>query len=251
MLSIIMSEIIARHDVEIYNEATGWIVTSQSLAGCDLSNAYSGTPAWSLAVQDGIFVPIELVQDDPILVRIVVDQELTPQEAEEWVGHFTSRLRVPDGVLTISGGTEYLEGDEMEDYTQHIAISPGKYQVDVYTYLPWLNGEYCYKSASSEPLGTYFRRTRPNDTFPTWLQSECFEDPSIDPGHEEQWPEDNDTEDDADDEPAYVMFLVHLHSVENWEEIPSVPLDENGWVTIDAGARQPARCPLGLRFNVD
>jgi hypothetical protein len=237
----------SRLDVEVYNEATGWVITSKGVIEQDLGDIEGDQDAWKAAIADGIFVPLELVQDDSILVRVVFDEPLLLEENEEWVGHFTSRLRVPDGVLTLTGGSEYISGEEADDYTQHVEVPRGDYQVDVYTYLPFLNGEYCLKQASDEPWGAYFRRTRPGEEFPLWLQNECIDDPEIDPGHENEWPEDREIDDD--EETDYVMFLVHLSRAEKWNDVPVAALNTRGWIDIASGARQPAQCPLGIRFD--
>ena len=63
-----------------------------------------------------------------------------------------------------------------------------------------------------EPVGRWFRRTRPGEPFPAWLRNQCVATPSDDPGHEAEWqgaPRLRDEE-----WPDYVHFLVHLTPVD-------------------------------------
>src|SRR5262249_52065487 len=142
-------------------------------------------------------IPTELFQDDPFVIRLVVGGELTAQESEEWCGRLDWKLRVPDGDLVVCGGSEYVmeewEGEEeyLGEYVRHVRIPRGDYKASLYMYLGGVNGRPCLQAARGgdepDPLGEWFRRTRPKEAFPAWLHNDCVADPSEDPGHEKEW----------------------------------------------------------------
>lgn len=233
----------SRADLSVYNEATGFMITSKGLCGGDYSEVDSEDKAWHDAIEQGVFLPFELVQDDSFIIRVVVDEPLTAEEQDEWVGHTLHKLRIPDGTLAvIGGGPEYLWGEDMEEFTCFLDVPPGDYMAEIYTYFHGVNGSYCLDEIKpSEPIGAYFRRTRPGDPFPLWLRNACADDPKADPGHDDEW---KDVEADYDTEqPPYVGFLLRLSPL---GEIPEPPAMENGWITIGQDARKPAVCPLGV-----
>src|SRR4051812_5522268 len=94
----------SRADFDVYNEATGFMITSKGLCGRDFSSVDSGDETWNKAVAEGVFLPFELAQDDPFIIRVVLDEPLSRQEADEWVGCTRHKLKVPDGELAIIGG---------------------------------------------------------------------------------------------------------------------------------------------------
>lgn len=233
----------SRVDLEVYNEATGFMIASAGLHGQDFSGVDSEDQEWLQAIKDGVFLPFTLVQDDPFTIRVVVDEPLSPREQDEWVGHSRHKLRVPDGrLVVIGGGPEYLWGEDMEEFTRFLDVPPGDYLAELYTYYQGINGSYCLNRAGpSEPIGGYFRRTRPGEAFPLWLHNECADDPEADPGHEEEWQ--GKESDYETEQPPYVGFLLRLSSP---GEAPELPPMEDGWFEIGVGARRPARCPMGV-----
>src|ERR1051325_5606939 len=52
-----------RHDTYVYNEATGFMITSLDMAGASLDE---GSKKWNKAVADGKMIPVSLFQDDQI-----------------------------------------------------------------------------------------------------------------------------------------------------------------------------------------
>jgi hypothetical protein len=233
----------SRVDLDGDNEATGFMIASKGLCGGDYSEVDSDDDAWLAAVREGVFLPFALVQDDGFVIRVVLDEPLTPQEQDEWVGRSRHRLRVPDGRLAvIGGGAEYLWGEDVDEFTRFLDVPPGDYLAEVYTYLQGVNGPYCLSSADpDEPLGAYFRRTRPGVPFPLWLHNLCADDPELDPGHESDWL--RAASDYEADQPTYVSFLLRLSPL---REPPETPPLEDGWFPEDLGARKPAAFPLGL-----
>lgn len=219
------------------------MIASAGLCGGDYSAVEQEDAEWFAAIRDGVFLPFELVQDASFIIRVVVDEPLSRQESDEWVGITRHKLRVPDGrLVVIGGGPEYLWGEDMAEFSRFLDVPPGDYLAEVHTYLQSVNGKYCLDDAGPlEPLGAYFRRTRPDEPFPLWLRNECAVDPESDPGHEEDWrvvDADYDTE-----QPSYVSFLLRLSPLT--EEPPPTPT-EDGWFRIGEGARRPAACPLGI-----
>ncbi len=61
-----------RSDISIYNEATAFVITSKNVGGVDFGEIEDGSPEWRQAVADGILLPVSLVQDDAIELRVVV-----------------------------------------------------------------------------------------------------------------------------------------------------------------------------------
>ena len=233
----------SRFDLVIYNESTGFIITSQGLCGQDFSDIESEDKAWGKAIREGVFLPFELVQDDGFIIRVVIDEPLSEQERDEWVGFTSHKLRIPDGKLAvIGGGLEFLWGEDMDEFARFQEVPPGDYLAEVYTYLQGVNGSFCLdKAKPREPLGAYFRRTRPGEPFPLWLKNECASDPAIDPDHKKEW---KTAEADYEtDQPPYVGFLLRLAPL---SETPAPPKMEDGWITVGQNARRPDKCPLGL-----
>lgn len=233
----------SRIDLEVYNEATGFTITSARLCGRDLSGVVPGDDRWMAAVADGVFLPIELAQDDPFVIRVVVDEPLADQERDEWVACLRHRLRIPDGrLLLMGGGTEYFDGEDMEEYSRTLEVPAGDYQAELYTYYHSANGDYAlHQAGPPEPIGAYFRRSRGGRTFPAWLREECRNRVGCDPGHEDEWRDSGDEEEG--ERPRLVHFLLRL-SPDRGESGPAP--DANGWFSAGAGARRPASCPLGI-----
>jgi hypothetical protein len=239
-----------RGDLYVYNEATGFMVTSMQMAGKALEE---GSNKWNKAVTDARMIPVTLFQDDPFVIRVVAGDALTPQEAEEWVGKIEWRLNVPDGKLAITGGAvlvneEYDPDDPYyESYLRTMDIPPGFYRATIYSYVPGINGSGALDSLAKghrkgEAFGTWFRRTRPGETFPAWLRDWCIGDPSTDPDHREEWKSAKRLENS--EIPDYVHFLVHLEPASRLN--PAKPSISDGWFGEAHGARRPEKCPLGL-----
>lgn len=233
----------SRIDLDIYNEATGFMITSKCLCGRDFSDIDPDEPEWLDAIKEGIFLPFELVQDDSFIIRVVLDEELSPQEQEEWVASSAHKLRIPDGKLAIiGGGVEYLWGEDMDEFSRFLEVPRGDYLAEVYTYFHGANGSYCLNEIDpNEPIGAYFRHTRPGQAFPLWLRNECAEDPDLDPGHQSEW---EGVEVDYDTvQPPYLGFLVRLSPL---VRRPGIPAMEDGWFEASNGARKPTACPQGI-----
>ncbi|MGV3615049.1 MAG: hypothetical protein ACO1SV_06915 [Fimbriimonas sp.] len=228
-----------KRDLQIYNEATGWTLHSASFMGHDRQKVADDLP-W--AVGDGLILPLSLVQDDPIYVRVTTNP-LTPAEDAEWVARAVGRLRIGDGKLVLEGGFDARAGDE---FRREVDVPIGDYRVEIYTLFWGINGEYCLPAG--EPLGTWFRRTREGKRFPPLLQLHLADNPEEDPGFEAKW--DRLAESDRYDEleaPDQLDFIVRLTPWIDGEAV--TPPKEDGWLPIDATPRRPEACPLGLAFK--
>jgi hypothetical protein len=239
-----------RRDVNVYNEATGMMVTSMDMAGVTLDE---GSKKWNKAVADGKMIPMMLIQDDPFNVRVVAGEPITAQEAEEWVARVEWPLDIPGGKLAITGGAVLVYEDYDPDdryfqsYIAVVDVPPGRYRATVYSYVPGINGSAVLDHLAGgydrhEKFGAWFRRTRPGEPFPPWLVYWCVADPDEDPGHEKEWRESSRPEESTLWE--YIHFLVHLEPAPDFKAAGKPP--EGGWFGEAEDARKPARCPLGL-----
>jgi hypothetical protein len=234
-----------RWDVMVQNDATGFLIASLALRGREID---VDQPAWKKAVAAGELWPVELVQDDGFVIRVVVDAPLSAAEADEWVGRLAWKLCLPDGQLMISGGIESVlepAGEELSDYTRVLEVPPGEYRAELLAYVHGVNGSTLLERADQRVArrpGAWFRKTRGDAKFPPWLRFWCRADPTADPGHEEEWarpPRKPEPEIDQ------VDFLLHLSPLVGAP--PSRPRLEQGFFSFGAfEARVPAKCPLGL-----
>jgi hypothetical protein len=125
-----------RRDLAIYNEATGFVVTSRRMAGKTLDE---GSAAWKKAVAKGDLIPLSLIQDDPFIIRIVAGDRLTPQENAQWVARVDAHLKVPDGRLCVTGGAAFTNEDydaddpHHEQYVGEVAVPKGHYRAALYS----------------------------------------------------------------------------------------------------------------------
>lgn len=237
-----------RQDFFVYNEATAFLITSKKTCGTGME---SGSEAWNAAVLEGKLIPVELYQDDPFILRLVLKDKLTPQEGQEWLGKLSHHIRVEDGKLIIAAGVEYILEQMPEDdawfreYSHTVDVPPGHYHADLYTYINSVNGEPLLAIAETkpEPIGKYYRRTRKNRAFPSWLKQWCASYPDIDPKHEDEW---QDADFDSEDEP-FVSFLLHLTPIsEAAPETITQPSEDGFFKCSQNTAQKPEKCPLGL-----
>jgi hypothetical protein len=199
-----------RRDLSVYNEATSFTLTSRRACGTYTFPLSAGQRRRGRA--EGQFLCFELVQDDPINVRLVLGDELTAEERGEIVHRTDGRLDVTDGQLVVAGGAECLweRWEKQADYAQQIAVPPGVYRLEVAACFTGVNGpglswgNYGIDAGQpgatvarrrggplkSEPVGAWFRRTRRKERMPAWLRMHCYEDPRSDPGYEHEYDDD-------------------------------------------------------------
>jgi hypothetical protein len=211
-----------RQDLYLYNEATGWVITSECRNGVEEWD----DARWTEEFDRGTFLPISLVQDDSLILRLVVNDQLTEQEAEEWLDRFEWKLSVPDGRLALCAGIEYLEcPEDGEGYVQFVDVLAGDYLVEVYTYFGSPN-EPDTDHFDGETLKQYWRRTRKRERLPEWIRAV-----------------DEDYEWDPDVPTHLIGTLVRLSPLTREPERP--PL-EVGWIPERVQPRKPELCPRGL-----
>ena len=75
-----------RLDVAVYNEATKFVLISQSRCGHH-PDWFSKQENMTAAITNGILIPTGLAQDDAFTVRLVLG-ELSAQEEDEWLARF-------------------------------------------------------------------------------------------------------------------------------------------------------------------
>ncbi len=214
-----------RCDLGIYNEATGFVVTSRRMAGKAMDE---GSPEWLEAVRRGDMLPFQLIQDDSFVIRIVAGEPLSAQESEEWVARTDWHLDVPDGRLCVTGGApfsneDYDAGDAWwAQFVGEVAIPKGRYRASLYTHLHGVNGSAVIDHLAGgydrgEPLDAWMSRTQSDATVPEW-------DETLEP----------------------VAFLLHLEPVAAAPKDGLTALPDGGWFDSEANARKPERCPLGV-----
>ena len=254
---------VVRQDVHLYNEATGWVVTSAGRNGRPTKDfERQGGAKWKAAMEDGSFIPIELVQDDSIDVRVVVGGALSADEAAEWVDHLQWRLAVPDGRLLLSGGPSAVDGEDADpDYLAEVAVPPGEYRVDVYTYLTSPNGSSSLAKAGVRESGLkgYFQKTRSGTPMPLWVHRWLNIETENDRARATALAAIRDAADRSwrvwsvegvvvppqEEPPTYVDFLVHLTPLVG-APVPEMPKHKGGWFRGPHAPRKPERFPLGL-----
>ena len=232
-----------RKDIAVYNEATGFTIHSAGFCGKPrdevIQNLYRN-------VQEGIIIPVKLVQDSSPHIRLITG-ELTEQEEAEWVSKIVWKLRVPCGSLVLEGGFD--PRGPKDRFMKTVEISAGDYQIELFTFYWGISGFDTLRGDMSEPVGAWFRRTRPGQPFPDTMKFYFGEWGEEDPGHEEEWEEFYGSEEYNElEEPDWVDFLVRLTPLDP-ETTLELQCNEHGWFPVGLNPRKPALCPIGLKFH--
>lgn len=207
-------------------------------------NVFSGGGGESLSdlVERGAMIPLSLYQDDGYLVR-VVEGDLSDEEEAEWTARARWKLALDCGEMIVSGIlTPDIESEIKEIKPAknggsfwagcRLKVAPGAYQVEVYSYPPgdlsggWMQIEdpRMFKLAMNEasrfepeePI-KYFRRTRPREEPPAWIEGGM-------------------------DETEYVNFIIRLKPLDS--DLPTPEFDDSG--CIEWEFRKPDVCPTGI-----
>ncbi len=232
-------------------EAAGGLiyVAPRSLGGLsprEFSRVWMGQGRETVAdlIRRGAMMPMSLCEDSGYLIRFVLGA-LTQQETEEWTARVRWKLKVPCGQVLVSGvlsGDLDFEADEFpnmgpafgndtHDIGFFVDVPPGDYAVEVYNYPPndlssgwWRICEpHLFEKVSeteAESVQDYFRRTRPGDQLPKWIEK------------------------DHEDDGGYVVFIVRLAPLVGDVLMPKLESDE---MVIEWEFRKPEKCPLGIR----
>jgi hypothetical protein len=226
-----------RLDVHVPNESDGFVFASASLRG---SGLVPGDEPWLQRVAACELLPLLVESEDAANARVVVAGALTPDEQDGWVGRVSGGLHLADGRLALCGGAAWLiDADAWaEEFARVIDVPPGAYLATLYCYASAPNGRLCREAAGGdEPLGTWFRRTRPGQAMPAWLHNRCVDDPDEDPGHRTEWKQARRRRGGQ-----VIDFLLHLVPA---AELEPVQVGEHGFA--EAGdCRVPEPFPVGL-----
>lgn len=198
----------SRSDLWVSNESTALLIGARSLTEGEL---YPDDQRWRRLVKRAELVPIELCQDDRVVVRVVADGALTEAEEAAWVGEVRVSLQLADGRLVLSGGIDTGRAVGRD-------VGEGAWIARILAY-PWgVNGSVLL--SDDEPLEAYWRRTRKRRKPPAWVT-------------------------EAVDGPALVDFVVHL-TRPGEQAAPKPPKLRDGVVSFDAfTTRRPEVCPTG------
>lgn len=241
-----------RHDLDIYNEAYAFSVTCQSA----LDQIMQSDDDMKGLFQKRLVIAQELVQDDEFNARVVVGDELLPDE-EGWLGRATGILHIPCGKLLVCAGFDLdtlYDFNRMgqNEYVHPLDVPPGTYLIDIYTYVNGINGGFCLPDTVK--LGAWFRSSYPDMPFPLWLASICEQDPAQDPGHEDIWADMEQALEDGQlmldtDATALIDFVLQLRPLGKDVKLSSIDDAEDGFFAPHAGTRLPAQFPLGVRSS--
>ncbi len=215
------------------------------LSPVEFYRVFSGESEESLSrlVERGGMMPLSLYQDDGYLVR-VVEGDLSQEEESQWTARARWKLALDCGEMIVSGIlTPDIESEirEIEPAKNggsfwagcSLKVAPGAWLVEILAYPPgdlsggWMQIEdpEMYKLAmneksrfESESVIEYFRRTRPAEQPPAWIEGKI-------------------------DDTQYVNFIIRLAPLD--EDLPAPKIGDDGCVEWEY--RKPDRCPAGIR----
>jgi hypothetical protein len=201
----------------------------------------------------GHVMPVKFDGRPAGMTALVLLGEGDPEHEAEWMGRVAWRLKVPCGFLGVSAGWHLLEtpdGFENDPYFKYLEIPPGDYLVEVLAYLPADEVLFGPDGGGRRfsvpgrkrgvPIGKYFRLTR-NEPMPDWLKAYLAEYPYHDPGHEEEW------EDEDADDIEVQGNLLHAIRLNPTSGPPRPPKEL--WLPFEV--RSLPKCPLGLPLTGD
>jgi hypothetical protein len=246
-----------RRDLYIENDSGGFSVVAADAVDAIIEDQRSDDFKF---VKDRKAMLIELYGDDSMVVRTVVDEPLTADEAAQWLARYTWEIDSSDGRMLVMGGfdPDVLSWWKEESSANHtdgrgvgaVSAAPGRWRVDVYAHVGSMNGRVILDEAG-EKVGVAFRRAYTGRAFPLWLAHMLDFSGEDDPGHEELWKDVKGSMNagklsiDTDSGDA-VGFLVHFtRSTTSLGEPP-----EEVWIGRSENSRIPATFPLGLRSEV-
>ncbi len=236
--------------------ALGAVDGSRAAGGSLLPRVDARSAGWREGALRGDLLPYRLQRGAPALRVRVVLGPLTGEEAAEQVGQVEGALELPEGCLLLATPA-ILTGGWDEESQRRLTLPAGRYRVLLHPQLPGPDGAECLRAAEAaageapEPLGAYWRRTRPGEEAPDFLALRLGQAPHEDPEREEEWEAFQETDrfgallDDAD---GLGLDLVDL--VVRLEPDPAAPattLPDDGWLRGTQAPLKPEKCPRGLR----
>lgn len=197
--------------------------------------------------------------DDYSVVRVVLDEPLTPIEEAEWIARARWCLETQGQPMLLCGGfdpdclADWQDLDDVQgetDTVKPIAVPAGKYQVSLYTYLHSMNGAVWLNSSIVESpfpvLSEWFRRDHGDRALPSWAI------PLLNHGNlpqEDPWMPIGEAVKSGKvtvdrDQLYWISYLVQILPWQDGMAVDSP--DEEGWFDTRTGLRVPDRCPLGI-----
>lgn len=147
-----------RKDVYIYNESRGFVITCKSVAA--RASRKSKRENWGRLLAQGSLIALELYQDGPFVVRIVVDEPLTSEEESLWIDRVGAKLHLPKAGLALCGGRDYVDDpqDEDNEAVEIVPVPAGTYAALVHCYWTgpgWLRGRDRLQEPEEAEAGRY------------------------------------------------------------------------------------------------
>lgn len=242
-----------RHDVFLQNDSGALSVIATDIVDAVIDDNRRDDVQF---VQAHKALLLELMGDDAMPVRLVVDEPLEDEEEAQWLARASATLDVPGGQVLVMGGFDpdilasWRENPEVEPEADDrgiivVDVPHGRIRVDVYAHVGSMNGRQVLVAADVPP-GAAFRRDHPGRAFPIWLAQLLDRSGADDPGHELAWEDTNASLASGTlaidlDGPPVIGFLVHISRA---DDVLATP--EGGWHEPAAKARTPAVFPLGL-----
>ncbi|MFO0940545.1 MAG: hypothetical protein U0930_07230 [Pirellulales bacterium] len=236
--------------VSVSHDSRCIVLTGVSNAGlCD--HCEQGSSDWLDAYKTGRFVAWELLSDrGGTAMRFIFDRPLSDFEEDEWCSKITAYLDLLDNRVAICGSTDFLCEQYFSDpeMVRKISVVPGTYRVDIYSCFVGINGpafNAVLQNYEGEPLGSWFRRTRPDAEFPLWLRRLCQEYSEVDPGYQEVWTDRQLISRDVEEEcnTTWVDFMIQFTP----SPIETQPALREGVIPAPSMERRLERCPLGIK----
>ena len=241
-----------REDIEIENDACAWAVWSRGLGGRTWPEAGDALAATAAAEA---FFGLTLITDEGLNVRLLVGEELTDVERRGWVAQATSTLEVPDGKLVLSGGFDPSGREPHDPYCHVRDVRPGRYRLDVYTFMGSCNGVDALVGAARDEgldLLEWATRSVSLDDPPWWLLQMLVEDPHIAERSPERWRDlvrsglwNHLLRQVGSYRP--LKFIVQLRGTAAWSRFSRPTL--TGWTQGEVGQRLPPTCPPDIGFG--
>lgn len=161
---------------------------------------------------------LKIAPSDRTVVRVLIDEPLSREEKQEVIESFTQTLSLPSGGLVLRTIEREYEDESEEDSPQEVVKVPkGTYRMTLHTTIA---SPATPAKLGKETLKAYFKRTRPGEPLPSWLEPE------------------------ERNEDFWVGFIVQLETDAGAKPATSAQPFRSG-----KNAIKPEVCPAGLRSD--
>ncbi len=242
-----------------FNDGYWYVLSSSSLGGSGLSPSQiaerlqtNDSQVMNQLLQKGICLPLYFPGDCALDNGIIVIGDLTEQEKAEWIGCLRSKLEIPCGEFMVMGGgleegfevalEHFKAPDPHYTFFQKVKLDPGTYLVEIYAYISSMTVNFAWDDFTKqqetinvawddlteepETIESWWKRTRPSQEYPKWLNSYLEEDYV-----------------DSDDH-NLVEYIIRLTPAKGEIPLPQLEEDTN-WCGVFE-IRKPELCPLGI-----